>query len=74
MTAVVTWLLGERVLFGAVLWAAGSAGDLAMSWYKRARGVKDGGGLLPGHGGIVDRVDSLLFALPIAWGFCAVFG
>jgi len=52
-----------------VLAIAGQVGDLAESMIKRNRGVKDSGTILPGHGGFLDRVDALLFAIPVCYAF-----
>ncbi|MBC7679070.1 MAG: phosphatidate cytidylyltransferase, partial [Pseudorhodobacter sp.] len=58
-------LLG--VVYGLAVVATGTLGDLGESMVKRDIGIKDMGNLLPGHGGLMDRLDSLLPTAPIAW-------
>ena len=55
------------ILLGVALVAIGTCGDLIESMIKRDLGIKDMSSFLPGHGGVMDRLDSLLFAAPVAW-------
>ena len=64
----------EAVIFGAVLSVAAQIGDLAESLFKREAGIKDSSGLIPGHGGILDRFDALYFVVPIAAMLYRAFG
>jgi phosphatidate cytidylyltransferase len=63
-TNVLVW-----VFFGLIVFVMGTLGDLIESMFKRAYGVKDSGNVMPGHGGMLDRFDSFLFAMP----FCMIY-
>jgi phosphatidate cytidylyltransferase len=60
---------GPAIIFFIVAGIAGQVGDLFESEMKRSSDIKDSGGLLPGHGGFLDRIDALLFASPVAYIF-----
>ena len=70
MAAVATWWLPGRttgwvLLVGLAIVGLGIAGDLFESLLKRSAGVKDSSTLIPGHGGVLDRIDAMLFAAPV---------
>jgi phosphatidate cytidylyltransferase len=59
--------IGHLVAMAVIGNVAGQMGDLLESAYKRSAGVKDSGGLLPGHGGVLDRIDALILCIPVIW-------
>ena len=70
------WLLGltfwQSLLLGLLAAVAAPFGDLAESFFKRRANVKDSSQLIPGHGGILDRLDSLLFVFPVVTYFAMI--
>jgi phosphatidate cytidylyltransferase len=65
--AQLAFLPGRALLFGIAISIAAQLGDSVESLLKRDAGVKDSSRLIPGHGGVLDRVDSLLFVLPVSY-------
>jgi len=65
--------VAHAVVLGIVLGALGILGDLSESMIKRALGAKDASRLLPGHGGFLDRLDSLMFGAPVLYGYWMLF-
>jgi len=66
--------LAPVIGLAAVLPVVAEVGDLFESWMKRRMGVKDASGLLPGHGGLMDRLDSILFVSPVVYLFARMVG
>ena len=66
--------VGHAIILGVVLALAEATGDLFESTFKRDMQVKDSGSLLGGHGGVLDRIDALLFAIPASYYLLAGFG
>jgi phosphatidate cytidylyltransferase len=63
--------LSSIIVLSAIVNIASQFGDLVESLIKRGAGVKDSGSILPGHGGMLDRIDAMLFAVPVVWAWSA---
>ena len=66
--------LWQLLVFGFLASTVGQIGDVSESVFKREAGIKDSGAFFPGHGGVLDRLDSLYWVLPVAAAFLMVAG
>ena len=74
VTVLPAYTGAQYLLIGFVLSFAGQIGDFTESYFKRDAGVKDSGRFFPGHGGLLDRVDGMLFAAPVLYYIARAFG
>jgi len=72
-TGLFTFPLWHCLIVSALMHGMGVLGDLFESLWKRAAGIKDSGNLIPGHGGLMDRFDSALFAIPTGYIYLLIF-
>ena len=63
----------HMVFLGVLLASVATIGDLVESCIKRFTGVKDSGDILPGHGGVLDRFDSIMFTVPLVYYYVHIF-
>ena len=87
VAAIAAWLIGREyisglqevslstaIVMGIIVGVFGQIGDFAESMLKRDAGVKDSSNLIPGHGGVLDRIDSILFVAPLTYLYLQLFG